>query len=415
MVVVAAAVAIAALVLWWILLTIYRPRYLGDEHFHYLAAVGIAAGQWPAPGQLGMLPTYHALVARVMCATSDSLVSARVTTLLFGIALVIVSAAALRVERSRSGAAAAAVLLLMSVHPLLFPYAALVYTDAPAAACIIAALVIQSRCGGRGTGGWVAAGLLLAATLIRQTSALWALHMVMLAWINQRRAVNLERRDPRLIGLALIPVGVTIAIILTVFMVYRSRVVGSQAANQLEFNQAQLYLLAFSLVVLFFPPIVNCLWRHWTTTLLPMLTSPKWVALLVASPALLAAAFDNPHPWNGDPAFLRNRLLIAMQEHALVRAAICTMICAGGVALAATWRSGEIPVEAMSAGLVGAASVCVHGVADPRYYMVMVSMLAWHGRWAVTLGWGVVLWQAAITVLICGFGLTSTSTYGGIW
>src|SRR5262249_55834369 len=139
-----------------------------------------------------------------------------------------------------------------------------------------------------------------------------------------------------------IPYVATGVVVMCALWSMRGQLVGSQQSNRIRFNPAQMYLYAICLAVLWGPLWIEELARMWRPTLARALMRSwggggiigrSWgAAAIIGGIAALCLLFDNPHPWNADPDYLRNRLLVGMQTSPVVCAAMCTVIVMAGIA-----------------------------------------------------------------------------------
>ena len=148
-----------------------------DEVYHFAQIELFRNGEWRVLDRyLTTIPGYHFVVALLLKLTgSDSLGAARTITALFGLA----AAAAFHVLRRQTqpgGEALATAQFL--VLPVLAPFFFLVYTDVLALALVLWATVATTR-----NRHWLAALVLCAALLVRQSDAIWAgFLMALAAW-----------------------------------------------------------------------------------------------------------------------------------------------------------------------------------------------------------------------------------------
>lgn len=130
--------------------------------------------------------------------------------------------------------------------------------------------------------------------------------------------------------------------------------------------------------------------------------------------ALVVALYRNEHPWNIDPAYLRNLLLVALERHsellALVAVALVLLIPAVGDFLLRQRPPSEFAIVLTFAALL----VGAHWMVEPRYYMLPITFLAFFARFeGSALPW-LVVWNGLLTLVTCIYFVQNGNTEGGI-
>ena len=163
---IALVVALVGFVAWDLAFTILRPELVGDEHHHVPAIEAAARGDWKPAWELPMPPTYHWLAVWATRAVGPELWALRAFQTFWTLLAILLYHAAAKAYHSDY---AGRDLLRFGWHPLLFAFGALVCTDLAALVAILIALNLHVR----RRYVWAALAL-VAATVVRQSSVLWA-------------------------------------------------------------------------------------------------------------------------------------------------------------------------------------------------------------------------------------------------
>lgn len=388
--------ALLAPIVWWIVVNHARPEPIADEVLHQKVVAGLTQGQWPRPGYLTVLPAYHAVAAALTRPWGGALPAARAVTVVLA---VVAGWLAWRLARRRNGDRGAAALLILG-GPLVLPFTALVYTDVPALCLLL--LATWAAAAGR---WWMCAAAVIAAFLIRQTSAIWLLLFALAA---------LRDRPPARAALArLVPLGVALVVCVVVGVAVRRWIVGAQISIQPAVNPAQFYIFGLCVAVVWAPLWIEELLRMWTATLRPALMRGWGAAAILAASAAIALLYTNPHPWNADPDYLRNRLLVAMQRSEVLRTIICTAVAIGGGAAVHFARRQANAGELAVIGCLSLVFLAPHPMVDPRYYIVPIALLHVAIRYTPVQARRLALWNGLLALTYCAY-LASDSA-AAIW
>ena len=402
--------ASGGVVAWFVVYTLLKPEWVADEQRHFLVIQWFTEGQPLPAGFLPMLPVYHWVAAVVASIFGTSLVTVRAFNTLLAIACLAVVAATIRVRRPDSDGRE---LLLFAWNPLLFPYLVMAYTETASILALLAALYCHVR--GRLL---LSAGALLVACLLRQSSIVWVAFFAAWAVIETwQRFPNAARRPwavlrqagPRIWGHALLMVAAT-----ALFIANPSFSAGMAHANRAAVNVAQYYLFGLVVAILWAPLWIARLRRDWAARLAPALARGVVCAICVGAIGLLAVAFRNPHPWNGDPLYLRNWPLMWMLTSQPARFLVAIVLVLVAV-LAAGWvRSRPRPAALALAGLCSILFITPHWLVDPRYYIVptvFLNLLAGYEPGEVRR---LVPWYLALTLALCSYIAVCGSPHGGV-
>lgn len=402
------AAACASIGAFFALLCLWKPEPVADEVFHLTAVREIVAGRWPAPGYLSMLPSYHLAASVPARWLGASLTLLRTFNLgLALLALLLIDRVARRLD------APPASVLLVAWNPLLFPFWTLAYTESAVLLTLAAGVYFHLR-------RWRLAAVtaLLAACFVRQSSLIWLLFVA--AW-DAADAISSDasrRRDgTRLVAVVLRetwPHMLAAAGFLGFIHSQGGFSLGAwQFASGMP-NVAQYYLFALAIAVVWAPAWMAHVagphgleWRR-------SLRNPLVLAALLGAVGILEMSYANPHGWNGDPGYLRNRLLILMSESMLARYLVAAIIAAA-LPIAVSWTLRQ-PRRAMLAATSAVALVYLapHSLVDPRYYAAPMLFLTWFSRLTPSVLHMLTIWNGAWSAVLTGYVLVHGSRLGGV-
>ena len=357
--------AIALAFLWQGVFAWLHPLPFGDEYDHQYAIFQIAAGDLELQG-LPMLPGYHVLVAAFGSLVPPSLEFSRLLSTFFFVGTLLLVA-----STPRPGSRRLASPLPIALLPILFPYTALAYTDTASLFFVIAAVWTR----GRGLHALSACAAFLAC-LMRQSNGLWVLFLIAWNVLEAQREGQSSVREflRRNIGHLLV------LLLLALLLVWGGGLlVDDIPENRPRPNLGQAYLLSF-LVLVLWAPIWWSLTREASTTLWSGTRPASWArpaartaaffgSLLVLG-AVLFTTFENWHPWNQIPWFLRNRPLIWMENHWSFRllAVAGLFLAIGG--LWSLWRRQEDRPPAALLSIFTVLFLLPHPLVEVRYFLV---------------------------------------------
>jgi len=136
---------------------------------------------------------------------------------------------------------------------------------------------------------------------------------------------------------------------------------------------------------------------------------------LALAVGVIEQAFVNPHGWNGDPGFLRNRLLIALQTSHIWRYGLAIFAVAAAIGMTRFTLGQPRRAELAVVWLLGLIYLLPHWLIDPRYYIPILMLLAICHRLPKRLRNVQLAWSACLSVAICVYILRNGSVDGGIW
>ncbi len=401
--------AIFGVVAGWGILWVAKPYPVADEAGQHLPVIKRFFGNdWRLPEHLPMPPTYHAAATVVAKTFGATLPVLRGFNAALGVLAILFFAL---LTRHRLMAAPNDALWHFAWLPILFPFWSLVYTESMAIFFLTGGLLLHVL--GR---RWSAAGMMFLACAVRQSNVVWALFLAGWAILERSGDGPWSRRRW---WTALGGYGLVVLLAAGLFAWHGRLTVAPVEANRLRFNVAQWYSFALFVILLWAP-----LWvlrfredagalRQWVGGR-PGLV----VALIVGfglAVAALTLAFDNPHPWNRDPRFVRNWALIAMDEHFSARlGAACLILVAGASAARLTWCAANRRDMALVWGC-STLYLLPHSLVDPRYYivpMVLLNLLADHGHRAAR---ALAVWYGLLSVGATLYIVLMGDATGGIW
>lgn len=395
--------AFGVTLLWFALYAPWVGRGTCDEPGHFEVIQHFVEGRPGWPDLLPYPPGYH-YAAIWLSFGAPTYLSARLVTFGFSLVMLASFGAAWRAYHHEPAGPG---VLLLALLPILQPYTAMVYTDAPALALVCAAW--WAHLTGR---GWLAALFLAGACFIRQTSIIWGsffLAREMLpAWsaaagtVADKAKAALRAAWARGQGLILLH-GLVAGVIL-----YAGRLTpGTQHGNALQANPANLHFGAVLVFLLGLP-----LWLRAAPAAAVSLARAarahptRTGALLLAGLALvagLAFTFRNPHVWNRDLwwpdatfTLLRNWPLVYADRWPALRwlASLLVVLMAVGLVRAALSRreGGELALVALFSGVL----LGTNGLIEPRYFITPIVFWLFvsrrsHGPWLVLAAWWALL------------------------
>lgn len=371
------AAACGLLAAWYVVLTAVHPTPIGDETYYLPSFAAAAAGDRQALAWHSVTPTYLQGLVYISRLTGGSIWALRAVMLVQGVLAVLVTHALLRSAHTGDTRADRRLWLLV-LNPLLVSLWVLVYTDMAALLVLLLALAAQRR----GSHA-VAAGALVLACLVRQSNVVWFVFFAVAAWRQEDRARCVLRY---VAGAAVAGALMAVGII---------RVLPNPI-NGPRFNPAQPYFLALTAALLY-APLWLAEWPRLWSALRRQPLRAGHVALLIGVVAVLTLTYTNPHGWNADLAFLRNRPLVALEHSIPLRIAVSLGLVAAAAGYIAYLRRSGAAGLLGCAWLIGLLHILPLYLVDPRYYIVLFVLLdllmpysraalarqiAWYGAWA---------------------------------
>lgn len=332
------------------------------------------------PPALPNLPGYHFLVI-LLTDGQPTLLSARLVTL--GCALLGLAAFA-GAWRQRHGRHPGGATLLLALLPVLQPFTAMVYTDVPALALLLAACWAQFA-GQRA----LAAGALALACLVRQTTLIWAAYLLVLeAWecLRPRTDGSSAQVPWRTALFAWLERGRWLLLLLATaagIILYAGRLtLGSQHGNQLDPNPATIHFAGVLLLLFGLPAWIaragpmfgdwQAARRRWPGRTLGL------TVLALGIAAVLAATYANPHVWNRElfwpdkPSayvLLRNWPLVWIERIPVLQALSGLIVVGITAGLVHGFVRQRCARELLLLLPFGAVLLLTNGLVEPRYFI----------------------------------------------
>lgn len=380
-------VAAAPAVVYFVALQVGHGRTIADEKHHLRVIAPLAEGVAPDTSALPMLPTYHGLVAAIASLTEAPRATGRVISLAaYVIGMLLVYDVARRVASDAPGSAGLArgdlecgsiagrevefaalgrlggAVFARTLHyawlPALFPYVALVYTDALAVMLLLAGWSAQLR-------GWHWAVLvaLLGACAVRQSNLIWVVFLAGMASVARPSFGGAGVR----VWVGAIPWGriwphLVVLVAGAVFVSWCGATFGDSHRNGPAFNPAQLYLFGLLVVWLSLPIWLGAIAREWVTIGRALGRITACLVALGAGVALFKL-YQNPNPWNQDWWYMSNMPLMVIERYPLARAAAAALLLVGGIGLL-LWGRARRAAGPMMFWLVAMIAVSL----APQYY-----------------------------------------------
>ena len=342
---------------------------LCDEPWHLGLMHRFALNPFAWPETMPHPPGYHWLVLAVTAGAPSYTAARLVTGTLACVGLIAFASAWRRVHGGVEGVGVAT--FSVAVLPILQPYTAMAYTDVPALALLLCAWwaqVAEHRS--------VAAALLAAAVLIRQTAIVWGVLFIfwegVQAWRRGLRGATLLSavvRKSRWILLLEIAFGALIVI--------AGRFTpGSQPGNALHPNIATLHFAAALIALLAAPCCIAglrsacaefCAWPR---------SSWLFAAITLPTVAILSGYYANGHIWNRDLwwpevsfTLLRNWPLVALERVPWLRLVSGLLIVVMTTATVRFVAAERFRAELGAVLLIGALLLATNSLVEPRYFI----------------------------------------------
>jgi len=408
----AGGLAAGSVIVWFVLLTVLKPECVGDESRHLAVILSLARGEPVPPDYMPMLPAFHLAAAGLVRLCGPSLLVVRGLNVGLAVLCVVVGLALARLRPGGGGSAAA---LLLVWNPLFFPFTALAYTEAATVLALLIALYLHLR--GRGL---LSAIALLAACLIRQSSVVWVAFLVVWRLLDERARLSKPGSGqrvgwswPRVIA-EIWPHATLLAAAGVLVILRPSFAAGQSYANRAAVNVAQFYLFGLTVAVLWLPLWLEQLGRLWAAGLERALAHGRVCAAAVVAVGLLELAFDNPHPWNADPHYLRNCVLIALSTSTLARLAAGVGLVLTSVLVVAFVRAQRERRGVALAWLFSLLFITPHWLVDPRYYVVPVTLVNLLTTYGAAQGRRLLAWYALLSAAVGVMILMRGGAEGGV-
>lgn len=411
----AGLLAVGSFVAWVIILTAFHPQPVVDEAKHLQIITRFCGGNWTVPPDLPMPATYHLLVSIPARVLGPSLVVVRGTSVLMAAMTVALVVGIL--ARRQAGAPGMAV-LHYAWHPVLFPLAAMAYTEAASVLLVVGAIYAQVR-----RRFALSGGILLLACLVRQSNLMWVVFMALWA------VGDLRRTDPRAVGgptdrgpwsfvrLSASRIWAHAAVLGLAgafFVANGSLTLGDAPENRAALNPGQFYVFALFVLGLWAPIWLGRLGDDWRALWRWLLGHPVLgvavSVMVVGLAAILVIGFTNPHPWNGTLYFARNWPLRLMSASVVAR--VVGVVCLFG-ATGIVGRFTLAQPNRRTLALVWVCSLCFlapHFLVEPRYYIIPTLLVNLFTEYSTSQAQRLARWHLCICVL-AGAGILA----GGMW
>ena len=293
-----------------------------DEYYHYQQIISFTRGQNILTEGLSIVPGYHVVVALVASFLKwNNLFQIRLIAYLFNLLSILIFYLVARViSRKEAGIKT----LEYSFFPIIFPFFPLVYTDIFSVLVVLLALLFGLK------KHYFLSGVLgIGSLLIRQNNIVW---LVFVNLLIITRARNCRQSLVFIVGY----------LFFVIFAIRNHGIaVGARQEQQLTLTHfGNLYFFLFASFILFLPLILAKFFKiikayikfisegpvaprkilriygvNASQTQFGVYSERKRGAPRLAPPILIGFAvylltFENSHPWNQYPYFLRNRILI---------------------------------------------------------------------------------------------------------
>ncbi len=368
-----AGLDVGLLLAWLLVVSWLRPGAIIDERNHQWAIGQVLAGNLTPP-HLPMVPGYHWLAALASLVFGPSLTLCRAITCLFSAGMVLLYSLIPVGPRAAAPARTPHLLVLL---PILFPYSVLAYTDAAGLFFVIAAAWAWHR----RRDDW-AALFMACGCLIRQVNLVWLVFWAALRWLQlreQRHATPDTSSAADEQGWRYTPGGIRAYLLAAVgvgavLLALRETAFATTGLNRPNPNICNLYMAGFLSLGLWLPLWIERLPGEWRALRQLARERPRAAILLllgvIALIELLAATYENRHPWNWYPSFVRNLPLIAMEPPGPARVlGICTALLGLGLLVHFWWSQPNRKQLLMLSGFTSVYLLPLYLV-EARYFIV---------------------------------------------
>ncbi len=312
-----AALAAAVIVgtTWFVAQAMAPMNHYADEVHHFRQITAFCDGDFRIDPKLTTVPGPHALTALVAGLTGDcSLAAARRVNIAVGLLSVLAFLyAAVATPTARPLARTLQYFLL----PILLPYHFLVYTDSISLLALLLAVGLLLR------GRDVSAGIVVALSLLlRQTNVVWVVFVAAYVLVEREwegRTAYLRRVWPCLLGCA----GFA-----AFALANHGVAIGDARAHHPGLSFGNVFFLLMLFFVLFLPRNIASLAASGER-----LADRGFLAVLAAVYGLFLATFGVDHAYNKFAGFLRNDLLVTLDERDVLRVAAFAIVAGGAAVL----------------------------------------------------------------------------------
>jgi hypothetical protein len=272
----------------------------------------------------------------------------------------------------------------------------------------------------------VSAFFIFLACFVRQSNLVWAAFLVMLAgwelwkeWRDRASSSDSLWKDfllkfclPRLYGYGV----AMIAFLLILFALTKGLIWGAVPLNRTRPNiAAQLYTLCFFLLLLWAPVWLDRFRQDVQALKQGALDKPlRGVAvffLLLVIAAIMITTYDNPHPWNQYWYYLRNNLLVLMQQSMAWRIVGVLAVFWTAWAAMRIWDTQPFRVELALVGIFSALSLVPVALVEPRYFIVPFALVNVFMVYPPEQERRLLIWWAILCAMICAAVVISHFRY----
>lgn len=405
-------VALLPIIVFSAALLALKQAPVADERLHVGAVQQMAAGDWSWPAYLPMFPTWHAVVARLLQPFGATLAGARLVSVLCAVLSVLLL---WRAEPRLPGGRDGRLLTLVVWQPLMFSFWPMAYTESATMLCVCAALFlhVRRRC------GWASFALFLAF-LMRQSNIIWLALQTVWTWTEAVPQPDTRpRRSPRKPASQWLPSALLLLVAGVVFLRYGGVRTGELVANRPRLNVAQFVCFGVAIALLWAPlwPAVTAALRDRARGSAARVKGMLLVAAVTAAATTMAVGigFNNPHPWNQLPGYLRNEPLTLMQQYLVIRWVGAVVV--GGAAalllLLAPWATQRWQYAAAIVACL--AFLAPQPLAEPRYYILPFLFLHLALQLPPRTARILEAWYLLLGLAAGAYTLAYGSPTGGVW
>lgn len=304
-----------------VFLLLLNDQWFFDEGFHYYQIGKFIEGRYELSERVPMLPGYHLIVsliarsAGVKSFTSVRLISTMFSFLLLGLFFLF--------AKDLHRGSRDIMTLQYYFFPTIFPYFSLLFTDILSAFMVLLSIYLITK--KMNKLAWLSAA---CGFLVRQNNIVWIAFLAIYGYLTEfgwrldaGRAKEYLKKN-----WAMLPA----ALLFVIFIVLnKGMAIGDKCMHpSLKIYMGNIHFILFLYFFLFLP---TNLYRF--KDALGFAKKHAWIiSALVIYAALSVLFFKNDHPWNSDPFFIRNKILMFFMSSAPLKI-VFFGICAASILL----------------------------------------------------------------------------------
>lgn len=357
----------AGILLILIFLLNHKKEINGDEIFHYSQIKNFLNGNIALEPYLTVLPGFHFLLAiPAKISGLNSLAALRFYNFLLGlISILLFHKISSHIDHNASGIKTGIFIFL----PILFPYRYLLYTENLSILMILLAywFHLKQHSALSGISAFI-------ALFIRQSNVIWLLYLLSHSIIRDKKKINIftfKKYFFHLAGLMFFAIfliankGITLGI--------------TKTDHQFTFALGNIFLFLFLYFIFFFPFILAQI-----KLIFRLIINLKVLSGIAVFVTVNILTFKIIHPWNMSPDYLRNLLLINLEQNLLFKLMFFAAVSISIVSLFLIKMHNKSNFLFFPIAVVSLSS---HALIEPRYTILpfTILLLSWKSNEKVLL------------------------------